>query len=190
MDRTVHLHSKRKFTNFGFTYKSSSPDSNWDVFRRLPLKQLSLPVPPEEDSPLRGIRTLTIFSISGLSNPCVCQVPPQVDNEIRFVGPPPLTSLDISPRMERDRIRTREGALPAVLQTVELLLESLAGTERVELPGTLSSHGFGDRCNTIMRHPCINGSGLFRACQNQPSDNRGLVVLRAVEISFRLLQSP
>lgn len=42
-----------------------------------------------------------------------------------FVGPPPLTNSDTTPRMEPDRIRTCEGAMPAVLQTVELLSGSL-----------------------------------------------------------------
>lgn len=93
MDPTDPLYSKRKFTNFGFTYKSSSPDSNWDVFRQLPLKQPSLPVPPEEDSPLRGTRTLTIRVITGLSDPRVYQIPPQVDNEIHFSRTAPFNQL-------------------------------------------------------------------------------------------------
>ena len=41
------------------------------------------------------------------------------------MGPPPLTNSDTTPRMEPDRIRTCEGAMPAVLQTVELLSGSL-----------------------------------------------------------------
>ena len=85
-----------------------------------------------------------------------------MDNEIHFIGPPPLTSLDIPPRMEGDGIRTREGALPAVLQTLELLLESLAGMTGLEP----ISRRFGVSYATIATHPCEDEEAMhyFSEC--------------------------
>jgi hypothetical protein len=54
------------------------------------------------------------------------------------MGPPPLTNSDTTPRMEPDRIRTCEGAMPAVLQTVELLSGSLEYCHPDALPVMLS----------------------------------------------------
>ena len=64
--------------------------------------------------------------------------------------------------MEGDGIRTREGALPAVLQTLELLLESLAGMTGLEP----ISRRFGVSYATIATHPCEDEEAMhyFSEC--------------------------